>query len=179
VFLILRCRHIETLTRADEIRQRGPVIGMTEQDVLCPSQHIIRRVGRERARVEVEIPIIGSFIFVRWGGSTDWAAAFDRTFPFVSLMRRENRKGYATCKEEEIMQIRPDPEAGEVEEIVLKARDQFKFGAAVVINDGVFKGIEGTVLDVNNQGRVRLKVIKSCGLQINALLVPAIMLERK
>jgi transcription antitermination factor NusG len=179
VFLILRCRHNETLEQVNEIKRRSPELGLMERDVLCPTQRIVRRVGRERSRVEVEIPIIGSFIFVRWGGSFDWVAAFDRTFPFVRAMHGASGRGYATCEEEEIMQIRPDPEAGELEEVVLKARDQFQFGAAVVIADGVFEGIEGTVLDVNNQGRVRLKVVKNRGLQINALLVPANMLEHK
>jgi transcription antitermination factor NusG len=179
MFLILRCRYSETLDQVNEIRRWGPRLGLMEQDVLCPSQCIVRRVGRERRRVEIEIPIIGSFIFVRWGGSFDWIAAFERVFFSVRAMYSVDGKGYATCEEKEILQIRPDPDAGELDEVVVKARDRFHFGAAVVIKDGVFKDIEGTVLDVNAQGRVRLKVVKNRGLQINALLVPAIMLEHK
>lgn len=162
MFVILKCPYRTTLEHAEDLRQRGLILGLEEHHVLCPSQTIIKRVGKARERTKIVVPVIDGFIFVSWNGSNSWIARLEFEFQKLKAMRRCDG-GYATCTVEEIAAITPDLNKGEQ-----PVQRLFPINTTVVITSGPFSGIEGAVTGYSSHGNVRLK-IKSMKMQISTL----------
>lgn len=168
MFLILRTKNADTLKQAEYLRDRVDMLGLQPDDVRCPTMRIERRVGRERARVECDVPVLGNFLFLRWEGDLYWANYLERNFHFVTIMRLPHG-GYATCSEKEVNSINLLPP------LTILKEDQWpvlKVGDNVVVRDGSFlQGIEGKVLKIKKSGEVLVKVLESHGLKLNTLLI--------
>jgi len=171
---------MDTLPQFYDLLAESDRWGLSQNDIRCPTQRMTIRVGRERDRQEVTVPIIRSFLFVRWSGSLEFANHLERAFPFIKIMRR-NEGGYATCEEKEIEAIQPDPKLLEGSSVnkdqVQTIKEQFPQDSIVVIDKGPFQGLKGIVQNVNGSGEVKLDITESYGWQLSTLLVSAFVLQ--
>lgn len=171
MFLILRCRPSDALSQAESMRSNA--IGLTEEDIVCPSYRVERRVGRNRDRIEMDVPVLGNFIFMRWDSQSLYYANYiERVFPFVSIMRLPHG-GYATCSDKEVNDINkllPSiPADAEI--------PTFEVGTKVQVIRGTFLSvIEGVVLSCKKNGEVKLRVTKSGNLKLATLLISGSLL---
>lgn len=170
MFLILRCRTADTLKQFAALQNYSQELGIGRSDVRCPTYRIERRVGRNRERIEIDVPILGNFLFVRWPGDLCWANYVERKFPFISIMRLPHG-GYATCSGKELDVINKLPALPVVDSSEWIA-DTFQPGDLVEVKPGTFLGhIVGEVTSVRKSGEVRLKVTNSGELKMTTLLV--------
>lgn len=164
-YLIYRCQSTETIKWADKMRD------MLAIDVRCPTCRVVRRVGRNRDRIEVDVPLLGSFIFVEWFGVRE-AIEIERRFSRVQIMRLP-QGGYAKCELGEIEDMEP-PVVIEDEEPtepppwwqLANCKD-----LEVLVQRGPMAGVTGTVKRVKQNGEVMLKVTDSKKWQLSTLLI--------
>lgn len=169
MFLVLRCRPSDALKQLDAMRGSAK-LGLPPEDIQCPTYRIERRVGRKRERIELDVPVLGNFLFMRWDGELYFAHYVERLFPFVSIMRLPHG-GYATCSDKEVEAINKLPPLPAVDSPEWIA-DAFRYGDEVQVIPGTFlANIKGTVLEHKKDGTVRLKVTDSGGLKMSTLLV--------
>jgi hypothetical protein len=175
-FLILRSRMEDTLIQANRLRDDAARLGIDDvvSDIRCPTCRTIRRVGRSRMRMEQDTPILGSFIFIRWDGSTYFANYIEDKYPFLGVMRLP-QGGYATCSDKEVDDIgTPIPVApipampGPDPAIEYKHYD---FGTLLEIDIGFMRGITGTVVRTKSDGQVVLKLVDNKGWKLSTLLI--------
>lgn len=167
-FIIYQSRRpSDTLAQAEKLRESSPILGIEPGDVRCPTATIIRRAGRNRERIEVEVPILGSFIFIRWNRSVYWAQYVEQHNPFITILRLAHG-GYATCSGKEIDALQPLVMQVEAQEVAFTKPSP---GDNVVVSDGLMKGLKGTVEVVQTNGLVKLKVTDKALWQLSSLLI--------
>lgn len=170
MFLILRCKASDALEQTKVLRRDCELLGLRQQDIRCPSHVIVKRMGRERARVEVEVPLLGSFLFIKWDGNLYFANYLEYNYHYLKVMRLPYG-GYATCTEEEVAAIR------ELEEEIAPApephieRPLFEVGDPVEVARGFLRGVTGKVLRNKTTGEVVMKVLDSKGWKLSTLLI--------
>jgi len=168
MFLILRCRPSDALKQLDALRNYAHELGIDKTGVQCPTIRVEKRVGRNRERVECDVPLLGNFLFIQWTGDLYWANYVERKFPFVKIMRLPHG-GYATCSDKEVYAIDhwvvPEPS-------ILGPECIFRKGDEVSVKAGTFLAeVEGIVMDVRRSGEVKLKITKDGGLNLSTLLL--------
>lgn len=168
MYLILRCRPSDALKQLGALRDHSHELGIEPDDVQCPTIRVERRVGRERTRIECEVPLLGNFLFIQWTGDLYWANYVERKFPFVKIMRLPHG-GYATCSDREVYGI----DHWVMPEMKLDGYEMlFSQGDTVAVKSGTFLAeIEGIVMDVRKSGEVKLKITKDGGLNLSTLLL--------
>lgn len=161
-YLIIRCSASRTLAQRDYLRSRAAFYGIEVEDVTCPTFKIVCRTGRNRARKEIEVPILGSFLFVRKPHDSDyWASFFEATMPRMSVMRNPGG-GFATCTDIELGAVVGVDEAKQL---------PFNIGDIVQVVQGFMKGVTGSVKSIRQDGEVRLRIINSQGWKLTTLLI--------
>ncbi len=166
-FLIYRCRASDTLKQVDELREAHEMLALKRDDIRCPTVRIVARVGRSRARAEQDVPLMSSFIFVRWDDESLYRAQYvEYKFPFLKIMRLP-QGGYATCSEKEIALI-SEPVAVVIPLVPVQL---FKFGDLVRITTSFLTGVTGTVIRTKLNGEVTLKVKENMGWRFSTLLI--------
>lgn len=129
-----------------------------------------RRRGRSRARVEVQAPILPTFVFASAEHVSDLIAletAWSSPHPDFSVFRHDGRVAIVT--DAELDQLRT--EEGRIA-LVQKRRERHVFakGAKVAVPDGPFAGLTGVVEDGGN-GKFTLVIFNEFPIQIASFLL--------
>lgn len=171
MFLLYRSR-FDVLKQAQSIREH---LLCEPHDVKVPTCRIKRRIGRNRERVEMDVPLLGSIIFVRWEDQNIAGAQYlERRFPFIRIWRLP-QGGYATCEEREIDEMSSLPLLAEELDYEEK-NPEYEVDDQLQVKAGLFTGVFGTVLRVKRTGEVILKVDQSVKWRTSTLLIHSSLL---
>lgn len=156
-FLILRSQYnASTLKELDKLRAHAERLGVAESDIVCPTMTTTRRIGRSRDRIEVQVPVLDSFLFIKWtSGDTHFVNYVEDVFPFISAMRRA-QGGFMHCTAKDIESVNklaaqaPMPDSAPA--IAWEA------GSECEVEVGFLHGLRGIVQRMTSSGMVRIKI---------------------
>ena len=184
-FLILRCHPRDTLS----IPSAFPSLNL-----LCPTTSIQVRRGPSRARSQLTIPILPSFLFMpdtpsyvqleapyippqlrsklhmmhRPLSNLTHPHVFDEQNPLPTKIPRQRPTSLAYCTLSEITRMTAPS---------LPIATELQCGSRVEVLDGLVQGIIGTVQLIRQNGDITLKVQQHLGWQINTCIVNASVLR--
>lgn len=153
-YLILRCQYNrDTLSQVEGLRKLSDHLGVEPEQIQCPTMRVTRRAGRNRDRIEVDVPVLNGFLFVKWThGNIHFVNYIEDMMPFLTAMRLP-QGGYAYCADEEVAEINKLPAIVLAEPIVSWAK-----GDVAELTVGWLRGMRGTVERVRDDGVVKLRI---------------------
>lgn len=153
-FLILRCRARDTLMSFERMVDEG-------YNTLCPTRTVHIRIGKDRKKKKITIPLLPSFLFMEWDGDIRISSSLPYYVkPMVQIER------YAHCTIDQILGMNGN--ANGLSDVLAK---QISIGRFVTVERGLLEGVIGRVREVRPSGDVVLQIVSDLGWEINTCTV--------